>query len=57
MDPCIECPYCGLDLLGELGHAHDLFRCRMTVEGRKEVQTRELEEIFDLEDTRQKEKE
>ena len=57
MDPCIECPYCGLDLLGELGHAHDLFRCRMTVEGRKEVQTKELEEIFDLKDTRPEGKE
>jgi hypothetical protein len=52
MDPCIECPYCGLDLLGELGRGHDLFHCKLTVEGRKETQTKELEEIFNLEDPR-----
>ena len=49
MDPCIECPYCGLDLLGDLGRNHDLFHCKMMVEGRKENQTKELEEIWDLE--------
>jgi hypothetical protein len=43
---CIECPFCGLDLL-EFPE-HDLFHCKMTVEGRKEVQTTELEEIWDL---------
>ena len=48
MDPCIECPYCGLDLLGELGQGHDLFRCKMTAEGRAEIQTEELQEIWDL---------
>ena len=55
MDPCVECPYCGLNLLE--WPDHDLFHCKLTVEGRKETQTKELEEIFNLEDNRPKEKE
>ena len=46
MDP-IECPYCGIDLTEWPGH--DLFHCKMTAEGRAEVQVEELKELWLLE--------
>lgn len=50
MTPCVECPYCGLDLL-ELPD-HDLFTCKMTALRRAESQRMALERLCELEDTR-----
>ena len=55
MDPCIECPYCGLDLLGDLGQNHDLLDCKMTASSRARIQVEELEEIWDLKGSEGKE--
>ena len=52
MAPCVECPYCGLDLLEWPNH--DLFFCWMTAEGRAQTQVEELEEIWDLDGPEEK---
>jgi hypothetical protein len=55
MDPCVECPYCGLNLF-ELPD-HDLFSCKMQAAKRQESQVKALERLYELEDLRPKEKE
>jgi hypothetical protein len=54
MDPCIECPYCGINLLE--WRCHDLLDCKMTASARARTQTEELKEIWSLEDPRPEEK-